>query len=218
EEKHSAGDSAESFSERKTYLNKKLVHDTSEAKDDNRSQTFTKTSYKILESPAKIAPIPLPRSSRSLPDTRSLSEEALSTPQTATPVANTYSSDGSSTVRQTVLKLEQDADKMADHREDIVVPRRQSSQTTETFLKLRTTPSDSEKDGRKKLNVQQPELPEGRVRDTVDNIEKLSHQHEQGSGNEEESTSQQSLDTNESDYLADGALSALVFNLENDAP
>ncbi|XP_078697004.1 uncharacterized protein LOC144925056 [Branchiostoma floridae x Branchiostoma belcheri] len=208
EEKHSSGDSAESFSERKTYLDKKLVHDTLVAKDDNSSQTLTKTSYEILESPAKIAPVPFPRSSRSLPDTRSLSEEALSTPQAATPVANTYCGDGSSTVRQTVLKLEKDADQMADHREDILVPRRKSS--SEMFLKLRTTPSDSEKDGRKKLNVQQPELPEGRVRDTVDNIEKLSHQHEQGSGNEEESTAQQLLDPNESDYLADGAVSSLA--------
>ncbi|XP_066297617.1 uncharacterized protein [Branchiostoma lanceolatum] len=200
----SAGDSNESFPQRKTYLDKKHVHDTLEAKDENSSQTLSKTCYESLDSSAKITP--LSKSSRSLPDTRSLTKEALQSPQSAISRANTHHDDGS--VRKTVFKLEQDTDKKTDRKEDVTIPRRQSSETSEMLLKLQTT-DDSEPDVvRKRLSVQ---TPEGCVRDTVDNIEKLRHQQDQSGDKVEGSTVQKYLDPDE--VCVHGAVSPYMTSM-----
>ncbi|XP_035696986.1 uncharacterized protein LOC118430321 isoform X1 [Branchiostoma floridae] len=184
EEKKYAGDSTEPFPERKTYLNKKHEHDILEAKDANSSQSSSKTYHEGFQS------TPLSKSSRSLPDTRSLTEKALSSPHPAISVPNTCGDDGS--VRKTILKLEQDAGKKTDKKEDVVIPRRQASETSEMLLKLQTI-DKSKKDvlRKRRLNVQ---APEGLVRGTVDSLEKLHHQGDQGGGRGGGSAAQRSLD------------------------
>ncbi|XP_078616691.1 uncharacterized protein LOC144884980 isoform X2 [Branchiostoma floridae x Branchiostoma japonicum] len=196
EEKNSAGDSAAPFSERKTYLNKKHEHDILEAKDANSSQSSSKTYHEGLQS------TPLRKSSQSLPDTRRLTEKALSSPHPAIPVPNTCGDDGS--VRKTILKLEQDADKKTDRKVDVVIRRREASETSEMLLKLQTT-GESKKDvlRKRRPNIQ---APEGLVRGTVDSLEKLHHQGEQGGGRGGENAAQRSK------LRADNAMQMLSYS------